>query len=321
MTQDSPQEPGFAPNRWQKRLQELGINPPPPAILDFPNLQEALAVMRARDNQLNCIFSFTQLMDREHYSFDEFLATVVDILPPWWSYPEVACARIKMGDRTYKSLHYKEGPWEQISPVTFPGDVPGHLAVIYSQDRPQAEEGPFLREERKLIDAVANRLAQVAWVKKTNAELDEYRHQLEVERTALREANTALRLVLERIEEEKKESQREILDNMDKILMPIIRELDASVPPEQRKYVTLLEENLGHITSPFLRSLNRESRALTTTETQICQLIRDGRSSKQIADLRGTSVATIHRHREHIRKKLGITNEKVNLASYLRGIL
>ncbi len=309
-----------APNRWQSRLEELGINPPPPPRREFTDLPQALRAVRALENQLNCIFTFTQVMDRTHYSVDEFMARVVDILPPWWQHPEVACARIQMGERVFKSLHYREGPWEQIAPVVFPGDIPGHLAMVYSEDRPTADEGPFLKEERKIIDAVANRLVRVVSLKQTGDKLNESRRLLEVERTSLREANTALRLVLDRIEDEKKESQREILGNMDRILMPIIRELEATASPEQQKYVALLAENLGHITSPFVRSLTRESQALTPTEVQICQLIRDGRGSKQIAELRGTSVATIHRHREHIRQKLGIANQKVNLASYLQRI-
>jgi DNA-binding CsgD family transcriptional regulator len=311
----------FQANRWLARLNELGIQPPPPGIRESATLPEALAAVRARENELNCIYSFTQLMDREQYSVDDFLSSVVDTLPPWWRYPEIACARIEMGSKVFRSLFYQEGPWEQISPILFPGDVTGQVAIIYSEDRPAAEEGPFLKEERKLLDAVANRVGRVVELKQTNAQLAGYRHQLEIERTSLRDANAALRLVLDRIEEERHEAERKILDNVDRILMPIIRELETSATPEQEKYVALLSENLGHITSPFIRSLTRESEALTTTEVQICKLIRDGMGSKQIADLRGTSVATIHRHRENIRHKLGITHQKVNLASYLQTIL
>lgn len=321
MPNNRNQEPRLPAHRWRDRLVELGFPPPPPGLPDTVSREEALTTARARENELNCIYYFTELMDREQYGIDEFLASVVDILPPWWQHPEVACARLKMGPKTFQSLHYKEGPWEQVAPIDFPGGVAGELAVVYSEDRPFAEEGPFLKEERKLIDAVANRVNRVVELKQINAKLAESRHQLEVERTSLREANAALRLVLQRIEEEKKEAQREILDNMDRILMPIIRELETSVGPEQKKYVALLSENLGHITSPFLRSLARESQSLTPTEVQICKLIRDGMGSKQIAEMRGVSVATIHRHREHIRQKLGIANHKVNLASYLQRIL
>lgn len=308
-------------NRWSERLVELGIQLPPPPLRQAAELEEARALIRIHENELNCIYSFTQILDREHYTVDEFMSRVVDVVPAWWQYPEVACARIVMGANTYRSLHYTDGPAELVSHVTFPGEVPGYIAIVYGQKRPAADEGPFLTAERKLLNAVANRLVRWVALKHTNAKLAESRRKLELERTSLREANTALRLVLDRIEEERNEAHREVLDNTDRILMPIIRELEISVAPEQKKYVELLKESLGHITSPFTRSLTSASHALTTTEIQICNLIRDGMGSKQIADLRGTSVATIHRHREHIRQKLGITNRKVNLASYLRRIV
>ena len=321
MSQNSQQDPQFAQNRWRERLIELEINPPPSRHHGTPDLEKALAIIRARENELNCIYAFTQLAGIKQDDIDKFLSQVVDILPPWWTYPEIACARIIMGPKVFRSLYYQEGPWEQVSPMEFPGGVTGELAITYAEDRPLAEEGPFLKEERKLLDAVADQIIRVIDEKKTSGQLADYRHQLEIEKISLREANTALRLILDRIEEERSETQREVLDNMDRILMPIIKELERSVAPEQRKYIDLLSENLGHITSPFIRNLTTKSQALTATEVQICKLIRDGMGSKQIADLRGTSVATIHRHREHIRQKLGIANQKVNLASYLQRIL
>ena len=108
------------------------------------------------------------------------------------------------------------------------------------------------------------------------------------------------------------------MDNVNKILLPIVRELSLSVPPEQKDYVEMLAEHLGHITSPFVRKLSLQNQALTTTEIQICDLVRSGIGSKEIASLRGISTATVNRHRENIRKKMGISNRKINLATFLR---
>lgn len=318
MSREALAVPHFPPNRWRDRLIELGIDPPPPGVPDSISREDALNFIRARENELACIYSVTQLMDREQYDVASFMARVVDVLPAWWQYPEVACARIRMGRRVFKSLHYRLGPAEQVAAIEFPDGVKGELAIIYTEERPAADEGPFLGRERKLIDAVAGRLVQIVARNRNNARLAESLRQLEVERASLREANAALRLVLERIEEEKRETQREILDNLDKILMPIIRELEASAAPGQLKHVAMLTEHLKHITSPFVRSLARASQSLTPTEIQVCRLIRDGMGSKEIAELRNVSVATIHRHREHIRRKLGLANRKVNLSNYLQ---
>ncbi len=149
-------------------------------------------------------------------------------------------------------------------------------------------------------------------------ELQETNRQLVVERQTLQETNTALRTVLARIEEEKREIHRDIRDNVEKVLMPILNELFIAVPKSQRKFVELIQDNLEEITSPFVSNLSKKFQVLTPTEIQICTMIKSGLRTKEIAELRGVSPATINRHRERIRQKLGINNSDVNLATFLR---
>ncbi|UCG39353.1 MAG: helix-turn-helix transcriptional regulator, partial [bacterium] len=143
-------------------------------------------------------------------------------------------------------------------------------------------------------------------------------HQLMVERQALQETNTALRTLTARIEEEKREVFRDIRDNVEKVLMPILHELYMVVPKSQRKFVELLRDNMDEITSPFVSRLSNQFQSLTPTEIQICNMIKSGLRTKEIAELRGISPSTVHRHRERIRHKLAITNSDVNLATFLR---
>lgn len=307
-------------NRWLDRLAELELGH---WFVDDDSAshQDTLAVLKERAKELKCVYSLSQMMDRADYSVDDFLARAVDVFPPTWQFPEVACARIEMGSKTYKSLFYKESPWQLTSAITYPEGVSGQISIIYSEARPASDEGPFLKEERIFLDAVAARLARFVDQKLTGAKLAKTIHQLAIEKTALREANAALRLILDRIEEEKDEVELNIMDNMNKILLPIVRELSLTVPSEQKEYVNMLAENLGHITSPFVRKLSLQNQALTTTEVQICDLVRSGIASKEIASLRGISTATVNRHRENIRKKVGISNRKINLATFLRNTL
>ena len=114
--------------------------------------------MKERARELKCVYSFTQLMDREEYSIDDFLTRVVDVLPSSFQFPEVACARIEMGSQTFKSLFYQESPWQMTSAVTYPEGVTGHVSIFYSEARPPADEGPFLKGERIFLNAVATRL-------------------------------------------------------------------------------------------------------------------------------------------------------------------
>jgi DNA-binding CsgD family transcriptional regulator len=82
-----------------------------------------------------------------------------------------------------------------------------------------------------------------------------------------------------------------------------------------------LKTSLEEITAPFTSQVLTHLRALTPTEVNICNMIRNGMRTKEIAQLRGVSTATINRHREHIRRKLNITNRQVNLASYLQSLV
>ena len=314
--------PGFqpTPGRWKKRLDELGVHWRFRAD-ESAYLKNPLKELKERLKELNCLFAISQLVAREGDSLEDLLARIVDVLPPSWQYPEIACARIILGDRSYDSLYFQESSMTISAPIIFQGEVAGKISVFYTKPSPQEDEGPFLREERHLIDAVAERLGHIATRKYVETRLEESNRQLATEKTALREANTALREVMARIEEEKTEIQQNILDNVRKILLPIVNELAMSGSAQQKDYLALLEENLEQIASPFVRQLSLEYGTLTTTEVRICDMIRSGLGSKEIAQLRGVSPATISRHREHIRHKLGIANTKVNLTTYLQSTM
>jgi len=102
------------------------------------------------------------------------------------------------------------------------------------------------------------------------------------------------------------------------VIMPIVFELELEVVGRQRSYVTLLRRSLHEITSPFLSQIARDHVQLTPVEIAITTMIRNGLSTKEIAQLRCISPATVRRHRENVRHKLGLKNRKANLATYLQ---
>jgi len=112
-----------------------------------------------------------------------------------------------------------------------------------------------------------------------------------------------------------------IRENVRRILMPIVQELVVTASPEQEGSISLLKQNLEQIVSPFTRNLSKEYYLLTQTEIRVCNMIRSGMRSKEIANLRGVTTATISRHRESIRKKLGIINTKINLVMFLQSTM
>ena len=277
--------------------------------------------LRERIKELNCLYGITQLAETAPESIEDFLCRVVEILPPSWQYPEITCARITFAEKVHRSRDFEATKWRQAARVFVFGRPQGEVEVFYRQERPPLYEGPFLREERTLIDAIAERVGAVAMRLAAESEIQETNRQLTVERGALQEANTALRTILARIEEEKRTIHRDIQANVEKVLMPIIYAMLTEVPQPHRKYVELLSKNLLDIASPFANQLSEKCYSLTPTEFAICDMIRNGLQSKEIADIRGVAPATVSRHRERIRNKLKIANTNTNLTTYLKSLM
>lgn len=277
-----------------------------------------MIALRERIKELNCLYGIAQLAERHPDSIENLLKDLVNFLPFSWQYPELTCARIVFKGKTYKSKGFKITKWRQSSRILMYSEPVGDVTMVYLEECPPADEGPFLKEERALLDALAGRIGHTAVRISTELELQETNEQLTLERKALQEANAALRAVLARIEEEKKEIYMDIQANVDKILMPILHALSFDLPQTKRKYVEILRNSLEEITSPFVGQLSKTHLSLTPTEINICNMIRSGMRTKEIAQLRNVSEATVNRHREHIRRKLKITNSDTNLMTYLQ---
>ncbi len=277
--------------------------------------------LRERIKELNCLYGISQLAERYLYSLDDLLQNLVNFLPYSWQYPDITCARILFKGKTYTSEKFQVTNWRQSALIYMYHEAVGECAIFYLEECPPADEGPFLKEERALLDVVAEQIGTIATRISADLELQETNQQLTLERKALQEANTALRLVLSRIEQEKQEIYRDIKMNVDKILIPIIDALVMQLPPPQKKYIEMIRTNLEEITSPFISKLSFSYHSMTPTEIAICNMIRNGIRTKEIAEMRSVSEATINRHREKIRRKLKLTNQDVNLASFLQSSL
>ena len=282
---------------------------------EYSNVESAL---RERIKELNCLYGVSQLAERHFNSLDNMLEELVNFLPHSWQYPDTTCVRIVFNEKTYKSLRFKVTEWRQSSRIYIYSEPVGEVTIFYLEECPPAEEGPFLKEERALLDALADQIGNIATRISAELELQKINQQLSLERKALQESNTSLRTVLTRIEEEKQEIHRNIKTNVDKILMPILQAFALELPQTHSKYIEMLKTNLEEISSPFIRHLSSSYHSLTPAEIAICNMIQSDLRTKEIAQIRGVSTATINRHRENIRRKLKIINSDVNLATYLQ---
>jgi len=279
------------------------------------------AALRERVKELDCLLGIVEAIDRNGSDLPGLLAEVVRSLPPAWQYPDLCRARLVLDDQEYRCPAFRQSIWKQTADIVVSGQKRGLLEVYYLRRMPDCDEGPFFKEERSLLDAAAEQVAHVIERHQIETKLQATIKELQVERTALQQSNAALHAVLERTAADKKATQEAIITNVDKVLMPVLRALEQEVPFDQRKYVSLLKDNLEEITSPFANKLSRAFMSLTAVEIRICQMIRDGSTTKEIAQMRHVSPATVARQRERIRHKLGLTGTDTNLATYLRTFL
>ena len=134
----------------------------------------------------------------------------------------------------------------------------------------------------------------------------------------LEETNTALNVILKRREEDKSAIEESIVNNVRELIIPCIQQIKKyRMDNAALKYASLAESYLTDIVSPFLRKLSTKHLRLTHKEVLVANLLKDGKSSKEIADLLNITIRGVEFHRYRIRSKLGIRSTKDNLRSYL----
>ncbi|MBP1750401.1 MAG: bacterial regulatory protein, LuxR family [Deltaproteobacteria bacterium] len=135
---------------------------------------------------------------------------------------------------------------------------------------------------------------------------------------ALEETNQALRILLERGEEDKKLLEDRIKSNVKELVIPYIEKLKfTGLNVEQQTYLEIVETTVRNVFSSFLQKITSKQYHFTPKEIQVATLIREGKTTKQIADIMKVTRSAIGLHRHHIRNKLGLGKAKVNLRSYL----
>ena len=134
----------------------------------------------------------------------------------------------------------------------------------------------------------------------------------------LEEANTALKVLLKQREEDKIELEEKVLLNVRELIFPYLEKLKMKkLGEKQRAYIGIIESNLNDIVSPFVHGLSSKLIKLSPTELQVTNLIKQGNTTKEIAEIMNLATSTIDFHRNNIRKKIGIHNKKINLKTYL----
>jgi PAS domain S-box-containing protein len=175
-----------------------------------------------------------------------------------------------------------------------------------------------------IIDITERILIEEA-LRKSREELEHHvkdrTKELEIKAKNLEEVNTALKVLMKRLDEDKKILEEKVLFNVQQLVEPNLEKLKKSrLTERQKNLLDIIESNLNEIISPFAQRLSNSFMKLTPAEIQVANFIRQGKTTKEIAEMLNLSPKTVEFHRDNIRKKIGIKNKKINLRTHLLSI-
>ncbi|MGA1842878.1 MAG: PAS domain S-box protein [bacterium] len=136
-------------------------------------LKEKTHDLIRKNKELNCLYNISAIVEKSGISLEEIIQKIVDIIPSFWQYPEIACSRIVLEGREWRTINFRETIWKQASDIIIHGDISGVLEVFYMEEKSEREEGPFLREERNLINIISERFGRIIEQKRNEKALQD----------------------------------------------------------------------------------------------------------------------------------------------------
>jgi PAS domain S-box-containing protein len=168
--------------------------------------------------------------------------------------------------------------------------------------------------QREVISIVRDITDRKRWEEK----LRQTSEALAKEEQTLKEKNIALAEILKHIDSERQAYRHDVAQEIARTVLPIIQRVKADARPPQAEQLQFVAGQLESILSRKVDPFRARYATLTPREMELCDLLREGLTSKEIAGRLNISLATVHKHREQIRRKLGFRNQRINLTTYLR---
>lgn len=209
------------------------------------------------------------------------------------------------------------------------GKPTGNIVILRDISAQKKAEKELKKYHDTLEEMVEERTAELAKIntqlkqevedrKRAEKALRKREVELKAQSRHLEEVNTALKVLLKKREEDKKEIGENVLANVKELISPYVNRIKKSrLTASQQTLVDIMESNLNNIISPFISKLSSKYFNLTSMEIKVANLVKEGKTNKEIAELLLLSKNTILFHRHNIRSKLNLKNKKINLISHL----
>ena len=278
-----------------------------------------------REKELDALYQLAELFTRPILSVERLVAQTAEILRSAMQAPERAAVEIIA--ENYRVRAGRRGAAGETSRVERTYSLEKLVAVSVSYlaedhtDRPESEAPPFEERERHLIESAAALLANVLEREEINQLLRESTKTLQRQTAELERKNIALREVLSQIESQKNEIRRQARAYIETFIQPYLHNLGTGgLSEHELAGLEQVRQALQGLFSAESQPMPPSLGALSPREIEICGLLRNGLTTKQISSFLHITEKTVERHRNTIRKKLGINGKKVNLTSHLRSL-
>lgn len=282
------------------------------------DLKEQAHHLRERIKEINCLYGISKLVEKSELSLDKIYQGIVDLIPSSWQFPDITSVILKIRGSEFKTANFSPTQWKLSADIIVYGVKEGSLTVNYLEKKEKSHDQIFLKEERFLLNAIAERLGRTTEHKQAEKSLHESERKLKEQNILLQDKNVALREVMTQLITEKKSLEEKMLKNVDHLFLPLLQKINTRGSSIDKEYLLLLEDNLKNLTSSFGVEISKEMYKLTPREIEICNLIKSGLSSKEIGGLLNISYRSVETYRNFIRRKLGLINRKINLTTYLK---
>lgn len=268
-----------------------------------------------RNKELKCLYKMADIIEQYDSGLSHILSEIVKIIPPAMQFPELTHAKIHIKNEIYTSTSFIESEIIHQNFIHEGKTQIGTLTVYLESSNLQNYYKIILPEEISLLNSICERVGRVSQRISFSEELERTRHELEIRNTLLERKNIALAEVLNHLNSEMEKKDEEIMSSINNIILPLIDKMKNQPNPDH--YFDILTNAIKDITSPFNKKLISNFTKLTQKEIEICNLLKNGKSSKEIGALLSLSTQTINKHRDNIRRKFGIKNQKINLVTFL----
>ncbi|HEQ98615.1 MAG TPA: pyruvate, phosphate dikinase [candidate division Zixibacteria bacterium] len=138
-------------------------------------VEKLLLDLQERAKELNCLYRIEEVMNRPDATLDDVCEGIIAAIPPGWQYPDICEAKLTLYEKVYTSRDFHETQWVQNAEIRVQDKTVGMLSVYYTEEMPQADHGPFLKEETKLIRTIADRLGHFLMYRKVKGMFGEWR--------------------------------------------------------------------------------------------------------------------------------------------------